>query len=401
MFQKWWQSIGALFAPKMEQQALDNKLGELRERSPIPVFWLFGKTQSGKSSVVHFLTRAEHAEIGSGFRPCTRHSSLYDFPDDQAPLMQFLDTRGMDEPGYDAAEDITAFESRAHVMIVTVKVLDHAQENVLAALRKIRAARPQRPVILLLTCLHEAYPQQQHPETYVFDTQGQPTAPLPELLQQNLDAQRARFGPLVDRIIPIDLTRPIEGYNQPEYGGEMLRSTLLEMLPAAQSQILQAVDQSFASIHDLYARKAMPTILAYSSMAATAGAVPVPLVDTALLAGVQSAMLHQLAKLYGHPLSRERVTELAAALGIGFVGRQVARSLLKFIPVVGTAVGAVTGAMLAGASTYALGQAFCMYYRAVLDGKTPDPNELKRYYEEQFTQAKATWDRLRTPEKAS
>ncbi|MFQ3651477.1 MAG: DUF697 domain-containing protein [Gemmataceae bacterium] len=400
-FQQWWQSIGNWFAPKIEPQALEEKLGELRQQAPIPVLWLFGKTQSGKSSVVRFLTRAEKAEIGSGFRPCTRHSSLYDFPDAQAPLMQFLDTRGLDEPGYEASEDLAAFDKRAHVLLVTVKLLDHAQENVLAALRKIRMARPQRPVVLLLTCLHEAYPQQQHPDAYLFDAQGQPTAPVPEVLRQNLDTQRARFGPLVDRIVPIDLTQPIEGFHQPEYGGEQLKATLLELLPTAQAQVLQAVDQSLASIQDLYARKAMPTILAYSTMAATAGAVPVPLVDTALLAGVQSAMLHQLAKLYGQPLTRERLAELAAALGIGFVGRQVARSLIKFIPVVGSAVGAVSGAVLAGASTYALGKAFCRYYRAVLDGKAPDPQELKRYYQEQFASAQASWERLGRSEKAT
>ena len=401
MFHKWWQSIGNLFAPKIEPQQLQAKLGELRQRAPIPVFWLFGKTQSGKSSVVRFLTRAEQAEVGTGFRPCTRHSSLYDFPDSQVPLMQFLDTRGLDEPGYQASEDIAAFASRAHVMLVTVKLLDHAQENVLSALRAIRAARPTRPVVLLLTCLHEAYPLQQHPPQYVFDAQGRPTAPVPELLQQNLDAQLARFGPLVDRIVPLDLTQPSEGFEQPEYGGEQLKATLLELLPAAQAQLLRAVEESFASLHELYARRALPTILAYSTLAATAGAVPVPLVDTALLAGVQSTMLHQLAQLYGRPLTRERLGELAAALGLGFVGRQMARSLLKLVPVVGSAVGAVTGATLAGASTYALGKAFCVYYRAVLEGKTPDARQLKRYYEEQFALAQANWQRLQRSEKAS
>jgi len=401
MFHRWWQSIGNLFAPKIEQQQLQAKLGELRQQAPIPVFWLFGKTQSGKSSVVRFLTRAEQAEVGTGFRPCTRHSSLYDFPDSQAPLMQFLDTRGLDEPGYEASEDIAAFDRRAHVLLVTVKLLDHAQENVLAALRAIRAARPTRPVVLLLTCLHEAYPLQQHPPQYVFDAHGRPTAPVPELMRQNLDAQLSRFGPLVDRIVPLDLTQPSEGFEQPQYGGEQLKATLLELLPAAQAQLLRAVEESFASIHELYARRALPTILAYSTMAATAGAVPVPLVDTALLAGVQSTMLHRLAQLYGQPLTRERLGEVAAALGLGFVGRQMARSLLKLVPVVGSAVGAVTGAALAGASTYALGKAFCVYYRAVLEGKTPDAQQLKRYYEEQFALAQARWQRLQRSEKAS
>jgi uncharacterized protein (DUF697 family) len=315
--------------------------------------------------------------------------------------MQFLDTRGLDEPGYDASEDLATFDSRAHVVLVTVKITDHAQENVVAALKKVRAARPGRPVILLLTCLHEAYPQQQHPETYAFDGDGQPTGEMPETLRVSLEAHRQRFAGLIDRVLPIDLTLPSEGYTNPEYGGAQLREALLDLLPTAQGQTLRAMELAHESIHDLYARKAMPTILAYTSMAATAGAVPVPLVDTAMLAGVQSAMLHQLAKLYGHPLTRERMIELATALGLGFVGRQVARSLIKFIPVIGTAVGAVTGAMLAAASTFALGKAFCVYYRAVLDGETPDPTKLRQYYEEQFAAAKESWSKLRGQEKAS
>src|SRR5271168_5259789 len=117
-----------LFSPQYRETRLREKLEELRKQTPVPVFWLFGKTQSGKTSLVKFLTGAEDAEIGEGFRPCTRFSRLYQFPTPEAPLLTFLDTRGMDEPGYDPAEDLAQFDSQAHVMIVTVKALDHALE---------------------------------------------------------------------------------------------------------------------------------------------------------------------------------------------------------------------------------------------------------------------------------
>src|SRR6201999_124668 len=85
---------------------LDKTLAELRAKTPAPVFWLLGKTQSGKTSIIRHLTGAEDAAIGSGFRPCTRTSRLYQFPTADAPLLTFLDTRGVDEPGYDATEDL-------------------------------------------------------------------------------------------------------------------------------------------------------------------------------------------------------------------------------------------------------------------------------------------------------
>ena len=139
---------------------LDATLTQLRAKTPAPVFWLLGKTQSGKTSIIRYLTGADEAVIGSGFRPCTRTSRQYLFPNPEAPLMSFLDTRGVDEPGYDPAEDIAAFDPKAHVVIVTVKVTDFAQGNVRAALEPIRRASPSRPVILCITCLHEAIPRQ-------------------------------------------------------------------------------------------------------------------------------------------------------------------------------------------------------------------------------------------------
>src|SRR5260370_9500552 len=160
------EKLTHMFSRDQRSADVHQRLDQLRQRVPAPVFWLFGKTQSGKTSIIRFLTGADTAEIGQGFKPCTRFSRLYQFPTPDAPLVSFLDTRGLDEPGYDSAEDLARFNTEAHAVIVTVKALDHAQENVRAHLRAIRAAQPIRPVLLPLTCLHEAYPLQQHPEHY-------------------------------------------------------------------------------------------------------------------------------------------------------------------------------------------------------------------------------------------
>src|SRR5262249_8498884 len=214
---------------------LQKRLADLRQRMPVPVFWLFGKTQSGKTSVVKYLTGADEAEIGNGFKPCTRYSRQYQFPTADAPLLTFLDTRGMDEPGYDPTVDLAQFNDQAHVVVVTVKALDHAQERMLEHLRRIRRSQPARPVVLVLTHLHEAYPQQQHPEPYPFGAE-QEASFVTEALQRTLAEQRRRFVDLVDKIVPIDLTKPEEGFANPNYGGEQLKKVLLEVLPAAYRQ---------------------------------------------------------------------------------------------------------------------------------------------------------------------
>lgn len=397
MFDKLRNLLGVLTHPtaptdpRMEQQ-----IHQLREKTPVPVFWLLGRTQSGKTSIVRYLTGAERAEIGKGYQPCTRFSSRYAFPLEDAPLLTFLDTRGLDEPGYDPTEDLARFNDEAHLIVVTIKLLDHAQEYLTEHLRRIRAANPRRPVVLVVTCLHEAYPRRQHPTPYPFGADGTPLpgSDVPAAVVESLQFQRQRFAGLFDRLVPIDLTPPEEGFEQPNYGGAELRQALLDLLPAALAQTLRTLDLAQRNLQDLYARRAQPIILAYTTMAGTAGAVPIPVVDIMLISAVQTKMLYDLARLYGQPLTRQRLGELTGALGVGLLGRQAGRSLLKLIPGMGSVVGSVAGGALAAGSTYALGMAFCYYYRVILEGQSPDPEKLREYYKEQLSQAQTAWEKL-------
>jgi uncharacterized protein (DUF697 family)/predicted GTPase len=372
-----FDAVKRLWTNRRRGPALARSLDALRHHAPVPTFWLFGKTQSGKTSIIKYLTGATDAEIGEGFRPCTRTSREYQFPTPEAPLLTFLDTRGLDEPGYDAAEDIARFHDQAHLVLVTVKLLDHALENLVAQLRKVRAARPGRPVVLAVTCLHEAYPQQQHPAA----------ADMPPAVTRSLAEQERRFEGLVDAVVPIDLTKPEEGFADPNYGGERLKHVLLERLPEAYRQTMLTLDRATHEFTDRQTRDAQPVILGYSGLAATAGAVPVPWLDLLILPGIQSQMIGHLARRSGRPLDGRRFAELATSLGLGLLARQALRELTKLIPYVGS----VAGAALAAASTYALGQAYLYYERAVLQGHVPNAAELRRVYREELARAELVW----------
>jgi uncharacterized protein (DUF697 family) len=384
-----------LFSSARREAELQAHLAQLRSRVPVPVFWLFGKTQSGKTTLIKYLTGASDAEVGQGFRPCTRYSRDYQFPTAEVPILSFLDTRGLDEPGYDPAEDLAHFRDRAHVVIVTVKAMDHAQENVLKLLRAVRRDQPSRPVVLVLTCLHEAYPQQQHPPyeevaRSLADAAGS-AEPATDLLR-SLAEQKQRFEGLVDRVVPVDITPPAEGFADPNYGGEALKAVLLDVLPTAYRQTLLTVEEANRSLSDLYARHATPYITFYSLLATTAGAFPVPWVDLLILPGIQTRMMHDLARLYGQPFQGRHVAELGGALGAGMLVRQGIREVMKFIPF---GVGSVAGGALAGASTFALGKAACFYYSGVQKGHAPPPDEIRRYYADQFAAIQQSWSALR------
>src|SRR6266511_2874052 len=74
-----------LLVPHIDDEALKAALSRLRRGLPPPVIWLFGKVQAGKTSIIHDLTGAERAQIGSGFAPCTRWAARYDFPNSDHP----------------------------------------------------------------------------------------------------------------------------------------------------------------------------------------------------------------------------------------------------------------------------------------------------------------------------
>jgi uncharacterized protein (DUF697 family) len=389
-----------------ESPSADQKLEQVRAKAPAPVLWLYGKTQSGKTSVVRFLTGATDAEIGNGFRPCTRHSRQYPFPTEDAPVFTFLDTRGVDEPGYDPAEEIAAFDAQAHLLIVTCRVTDFATGRLRETLKTVRDANPRRPVLLVLTCLHEAYPQQQHPQPYPYETDGLPrgiaerSGAIDDASRQTegmgnvprlLALQQQHFAGLVDRVVPVDLTRPEEGFDDPNYGGEALKQAILELLPTAFRETLRHLTDAQQQFRDRHSRRAAPILVGYSSLAASAGALPIPFVDLLTIPAVQARMVKALADLSGDRESGTRFLELSASAGVGLLAAVGARQLVKLIPYVGS----VVGAGLAGASTYALGRAFLEYDRRVNDGHLPDKAEVARLYREHLAAAERSWGKAK------
>lgn len=362
----------------------------LLDRAPLPVFWLFGKTGSGKTTIVKYLTGAERAEIGGGFRPQTQRSEQYDFPSADAPLVRFLDTRGLGETHYDPAEDIRQFASSAHVVIVTVRAMDHALAEIVEPLRAIRKAAPARPVLLALTCLHEAYPGQQHPQPDPFGSALLPDELQPDL-RRSIAAQQERFAGLADVIVPVDLTRPEDGFDESEFGGDRLKAALLAMLPAAFRQTLLTLHDAMKSLQDLNDRRALPYVIGHSMLAASAAAVPLPWVDIPVVTAIQSHLVYRLAGVYGQPLNARMLLEMAGPIGGRLLARQVVRGTLKFIPFLGVAANAA----LAYAYTYGLGKACGWYFGQVRQGNAPSAQDLEQVWRDQLTRAAQVWKKHR------
>jgi len=200
-----------------------------------PVVWLAGKVQSGKTSIIRTLTQANDAEIGAGFRACTRTARVFDFPE-EAPIIRFLDTRGLGEAGYDAGADIAFCEGNAHLILAVVKALDTEQHATLDLIRQARARHPDWPVVVAQTSLHEAYqPGNGHIHPYPFDEGYVGEVSIPEALTKCLAYQRVQFRELPGRgalsFAPIDFTQPNDGFDPVDYGREALIRALIAAAP--------------------------------------------------------------------------------------------------------------------------------------------------------------------------
>jgi len=99
-----------------------------------------------------------------------------------------------------------------------------------------------------------------------------------------------------------------------------------------------------------------------------AGLVPFPFVDLAAVTGTQLKMISALAAHYKTPFDADRgksiIGSVLGTLSAMSIARGVLGSLVKSIPVVGTAGGIALVPAMSGAATYALGKVFAAHFES-------------------------------------
>jgi uncharacterized protein (DUF697 family) len=351
-----------------------------------PVIWLLGKTGAGKTAIVATLTGDTRAAVGLGFEPCTRSAAFYDVPP-EAPLLRFLDTRGLGEAGYDPASDISWCEEQSHLVLAVMQVSDPVQQTVLQALQQARRRHPEWPVVVAQTGLHRLYPTgMSHPIPYPYTggPEDETQASSPHALRQALAYQRKLFNALrgpQPRFVPIDFAVPEDKYPPCDYGLEVLSSVLSEVGPVA----FEALNRARADMEsDRIRAKARPLIYGCGTAAAGAGAVPVPIVGVGGLAGVIATMLQALAKRYRVDWTPRTFGQFSGAVGggavAGFLLRYGLREMLKLVPAAGTVAAGALNAAAAFAVTIAIGEAACVWLAYERRGQTAPSEEVRRAF---------------------
>jgi uncharacterized protein (DUF697 family) len=112
-----------------------------------------------------------------------------------------------------------------------------------------------------------------------------------------------------------------------------------------------------------------------------ASLIPVPFVDLAAVGGVQIQMLRRISQIYSVPFSENRGKALIAGLAGSMIPASSgigAASIIKSVPVVGTAISAIVMPALSAGATYAIGMVFIQHFTSggtLLDFDPPDYRE--------------------------
>lgn len=131
-----------------------------------------------------------------------------------------------------------------------------------------------------------------------------------------------------------------------------------------------------------------------------AGVIPIPIVDIFAVGAMQLDMIRQLCKVYDVDFAETQGKAIVSSLTMATLARIGAGSLAKLVPVIGSFIGGVTNAAMAGASTYALGQVFRIHFEnggTILDF---DVDRLKKLYKEQFEKGKKVAEEMRQQQEA-
>ena len=357
-----------------------------RAQSHALVVWLLGKTGAGKTAIVAALTGDPRAEVGQGFEPCTRTAAFYNVPA-EAPLLRFLDTRGLGEVDYDSTEDMSWCEQQSHLLLVVMQVSDPVQHEVLRVLQAVRSRHRDWPIVVAQTGLHRLYARgMQHPIPYPYSggQDDETQALVPHALRQALAYQRKQFDKLPGarpHFVPVDFTLPEDGFPPSDFGLEMLWRVLEEVGPIA-FEALRLAQSDVES--DRIRAKARPLIYAYGTVAAGAGAVPIPMVGVGGIAGMIAMMLRTLAIRYQSAWTPRTFGEFSGAIGGGalfwWMLRYGLRELLKLVPIVGTAAAGALNAAAAFAVTVAIGEAACVWLAYRHRGLTAPDEEVRRAF---------------------
>lgn len=354
---------------------------------------IVGRRGAGKSSLINAIFSEMKAPIGD-VKATTGRGEWYTYTSDLGNL-EILDTRGLgeaDQPEEEISEASAIEEIQASirekcpdVILFLCKAkevsgrIDEDMAQLLELKETIQSVHEYDiPIIGVVTQVDELSPKSADKPPFGHPVKEKNIAEALEVLSVKL--RETVSSPV--KVIPVCCYVEFED-NQIVYdirwNVDKLLDYLIEQLPNEAQMILAKLSKA-KSVQKKVARRIGKSV---AGITGAIGASPIPLADLPIVTGLQMAMVTSIALIGGKKINKKAVIEFFSALGLnvaaGFVFRQVARQLIKLIPVGGN----VISGLIASAGTYALCEAAVAYF---IDEKTID--NVKNIYKNEFDRKK-------------
>lgn len=129
---------------------------------------------------------------------------------------------------------------------------------------------------------------------------------------------------------------------------------------------VEAVEVLPDILHTLRLQKASHLVESASRWSLAAGVIPIPFLDAATLASIQTKLLIDLSELYGVKVTKELASSVISVLLGTLIPVGVAKlaigSTAKLLPGVGTLVGAVSMSAMGSVTTNVIGRVFVRHF---------------------------------------
>ena len=365
-FDSAWEALRRLIPTDLLEAKVEEALRALGRVNIL----VAGRTGVGKTTLVNAVFGARVGETGSG-RPVTKSVTWYEPPG--LPL-RLCDSRGLE--------------------------LDAFRQTLAALEQEIRrcesSGRVEDRIHLAWLCILEPGGRVEEGELQLAALCERHGIPAIVVLTKALGddefaGQVARLLPGARAVIPV-MAEPMR-----RRSGDVPAHGLHELVQATYAALPKAVERAFTAAQriDIPRKRARGLQIAASAAAAAAAAalVPVPGAGTLGVAGINIGMVAGIAAALGVPITRNSALAFGASAAGGLAasaaGRVLLGEALKFIPGIGSVVGAGLEASAVAAATYGLGHGFTEFLLWFYDqnARMPDETELREGF-------KRFWSRL-------
>jgi len=355
----------------LEKIVKDAMRKELNKRG-IANILIAGRTGVGKSTLINAVFQGNLATTGQG-RPVTKNTREIR---KKGISVVILDTRGL---------ELKDFNETLNELVAEVVVRSRNED-------------PQKHVHAVWICFSEDSRRVEKAESDLCEMLASHVPVIGVITKCRSDngfrQEVQKLLPEARNVVRVRSIREIldEGTELSPYGLEELVDATMEVIPEGQQKAFAAAQM--ASLNQKK-NQAHAVVFTSSSAAFTAGAVPIPFSDAAVLVPIQIAMLAGISVVFGIDLSKAFLSTLISSTLTGtggtLVGRTIVANVLKMFPGIGWLAGGVISGTTAATITVAFGEAYIailVYLIGENKGETPTKDQILKEFKKRLKKNK-------------